>query len=54
VIASSRGGHYAGTALENALDHREAYLRAVLGCLGIIDVTIIRAEGTSMGPEARA
>jgi FMN-dependent NADH-azoreductase len=54
VIASSRGGRYAGTALENALDHQEAYLRAVLGFLGITDVTVVRAEGTGMGPEAQA
>jgi len=54
VIASSRGGRYAGTAVENALDHQEAYLRAVLGFLGVTDVTIVRAEGTAMGPEAQA
>jgi FMN-dependent NADH-azoreductase len=54
VIASSRGGRYAGTALENALDHQEAYLRTVLGFLGITDVTVVRAEGIRMGPEAQA
>ncbi|MBY0432134.1 MAG: NAD(P)H-dependent oxidoreductase, partial [Rhodospirillales bacterium] len=32
----------------------EAYLRTVLGFLGIGDVTVIRAEGVGMGPEARA
>uniref|UniRef100_UPI0018EE341E FMN-dependent NADH-azoreductase n=1 Tax=Xylophilus sp. ASV27 TaxID=2795129 RepID=UPI0018EE341E len=31
LIVSSRGGKYAGTAFEAALDHQEAYLRAVLG-----------------------
>jgi FMN-dependent NADH-azoreductase len=54
VIASSRGGLYAGTALEHALDHQEAYLRAMLGFLGMTDVTIVRSEGLGMGPEARA
>ena len=54
IIASSRGGIYAGTPLENALDHQEAFLRAVLGFVGITDVTIVRAEGVAMGPEARA
>jgi FMN-dependent NADH-azoreductase len=54
VIASSRGGLYAGTAAEKALDHQEAYLRSVLGFLGVTDVTIVRAEGTAMGPEAQA
>jgi FMN-dependent NADH-azoreductase len=52
VIASSRGGMYAGTPMEAALDHQESYLRGVLAFIGITDVTIIRAEGTSMGPEA--
>lgn len=54
IIASSRGGIYAGTPLENALDHQEAFLRAFLGFVGITDVTIVRAEGVAMGPEARA
>src|SRR5262249_23303028 len=54
VIASSRGGRYAGSAYETPLDHQEAYLRAVLGFLGITDVTIVRAEGIAMGPGAQA
>ncbi|HYG87410.1 MAG TPA: NAD(P)H-dependent oxidoreductase [Azospirillum sp.] len=54
IIASSRGGIYAGTAMENALDHQEAFLRAFLGFVGITDVTVVRAEGVAMGPEARA
>ncbi|MGQ9365111.1 FMN-dependent NADH-azoreductase [Azospirillum sp. ST 5-10] len=53
VIVSSRGGKYAGTPVEGALDHQEAFLRAVLGFFGVTDVTVIRAEGTAMGPEAR-
>jgi FMN-dependent NADH-azoreductase len=53
IIASSRGGRYAETPFETALDHQEAYLRAVLGFLGITDVTVIRAEGVAMGAEAR-
>jgi FMN-dependent NADH-azoreductase len=54
VIASARGGRYAGTAYEQAMDHQEAYLRAVFGFLGITDVEMVRAEGVAMGPEARA
>jgi FMN-dependent NADH-azoreductase len=54
VIVSSRGGLYAGTAYEQALDHQEAYLRGVLGFLGVKDVTIVRAEGLNMGPAVRA
>jgi FMN-dependent NADH-azoreductase len=52
VIASSRGGKYAGTPLEPALDHQEAYLRGVFGFVGITDLTVVRAEGTNMGPDA--
>ena len=52
VIASSRGGRYAGTPLEATVDHQEAYLRGVLGFWGITEVEIVRAEGTNMGPQA--
>jgi len=53
-VASARGGRYAGTPFETALDHQEAYLGAVLGFFGITDVTVIRAEGIALGPDARA
>lgn len=53
IIASTRGGLYAGTAYETAMDHQEAFLKAVLGFIGISDVQVIRAEGVAMGPEAR-
>jgi FMN-dependent NADH-azoreductase len=54
VIVSSRGGKYAGTPYETMLDHQEAYLRGVFGFFGITDIQVLRAEGVSMGPEARA
>ncbi|NML15671.1 FMN-dependent NADH-azoreductase [Azohydromonas caseinilytica] len=54
VIVSSRGGRYAGTPAEAALDHQEAYLRTVFGFLGITDVEVIRTEGVGLGAEARA
>ncbi|MGE0800563.1 MAG: FMN-dependent NADH-azoreductase [Lautropia sp.] len=54
IIVSSRGGQYAGTAFETAMDHQEAYLRAVFGFFGITDITVLRAEGVAMGPAARA
>ncbi|KAF1047422.1 FMN-dependent NADH-azoreductase [Xylophilus sp.] len=54
VIVSSRGGKYAGTPYEAALDHQEAYLKAVFGFFGITDVAIVRAEGITLGPDARA
>ncbi|PTX96597.1 NAD(P)H-dependent oxidoreductase [Opitutus sp. ER46] len=46
IVVSSRGGAYAQTPLE-VLDHQESYLRAVLGFLGITDITFVRAENTS-------
>jgi FMN-dependent NADH-azoreductase len=53
VIVSSRGGKYAGAAFESAMDHQEAYLRAVFSFLGITDITVVRAEGVAMGPDVR-
>jgi FMN-dependent NADH-azoreductase len=44
---------YAGTAYESALDHQEAYLKAVLNFIGITDVSFVRAEGVAMSPEKR-
>jgi FMN-dependent NADH-azoreductase len=51
VIVSSRGGVYAGTPHEAAMDHQEAYLRTILNFIGITDVTYVRAEGVAIGPE---
>lgn len=53
LIASARGGFYAGTA-NAAADFQEAYLRQALGFLGLTDVEFVRAEGIGMGPEQRA
>jgi FMN-dependent NADH-azoreductase len=53
LIISSRGGAFVGTPYEAALDHQEAYLSAVLKFLGITDLKIVRAEGLSLGPDAR-
>ena len=54
IVVSSRGGLYAATHFETALDHQEAYLRAVFGFFGIEAVEVIRAEGIALGPDARA
>lgn len=51
IIISSRGGVYSQGPMQ-AMDHQESYLKAVLGFLGITDITIIRAEGVAMGEEA--
>lgn len=54
IIASSRGGKYAGTAYEAALDHQESYLKSVFGFFGITDIEVVRAEGLAMGPDQRS
>ena len=53
IVLSSRGGLYAALPHETAMDHQEAYLRAVFGFFGVADIEIIRAEGVSLGAEAR-
>lgn len=54
ILASARGGKYAGTAYEAAMDHQEAFLKAFLAFVGITDVQVVRAEGVAMGPDAQA
>ncbi|NBV42732.1 FMN-dependent NADH-azoreductase [bacterium] len=50
IIVSSRGGVYTDT-VRAAYDFQETYLKAIFGFLGIRDISIIRAEGVSMGEE---
>jgi FMN-dependent NADH-azoreductase len=50
-IVVSRGGVYSEGAAK-ALDFQEPYLRAILGFVGITDVTFIYAEAQALGPEA--
>jgi FMN-dependent NADH-azoreductase len=54
IVASSRGGAYAGNPALAFLDHQESYLKAVFGFVGITDVRFVRAEGVAMGEAARA
>ncbi|RKR31332.1 MULTISPECIES: FMN-dependent NADH-azoreductase [Paraburkholderia] len=54
LIVSSRGGAYAGESPIAAYEHHESYLRTALGFIGLTDVTVIRAEGLSLGDEAKA
>jgi FMN-dependent NADH-azoreductase len=51
IVASSRGGIYTDGP-QKPFDFQETYLGAVFGFLGLTDVSFIRAEGVSMGPEA--
>lgn len=53
IVVSARGGAMAGTPYEAAMDHQEAYMKAVFGLLGIADVEIVRAENLARGPFAR-
>jgi FMN-dependent NADH-azoreductase len=53
IIASSRGGLYAPGTPYAANDFQEAYLRAILGFIGIEDINFVRAEGLAFGPEQR-
>ncbi|MFZ6646957.1 FMN-dependent NADH-azoreductase [Undibacterium sp. TJN25] len=52
-VFTARGGVYSqGPA--SAMDFQETYLRAVLGFLGITDITFVHSEGVGMGEEAVA
>jgi FMN-dependent NADH-azoreductase len=52
-LATSSGGFYSGESPAKVLEHSESYLKAVLGHIGLKDVTVIRAEGVNVGPEVR-
>lgn len=51
-VLVARGGLYSKGAPAAAFDFQEPYLRAVLGFLGLTDVTFVSLEGLAMGPEA--
>lgn len=51
LVASARGGVYSHGAA-SASDFQEPYIRAVLGFVGIEDVTFIHAEGLAISPES--
>ncbi len=50
LIILASGGVFSGTPY----DFEEPYLRAILGFIGITDVTFVRAEGMNLGDEAKA
>jgi FMN-dependent NADH-azoreductase len=52
-IVSSKGGFYSGDSPAKHLEHSENHLAGVLGLMGLKNVTVIRAEGIGLGPEAR-
>ena len=51
-VAASRGGLYANGGPAAPMDFQEPYLRAMLGFLGLKDVTFVYAEGQSISAEA--
>lgn len=50
-VFTSRGGIYSEGPMQD-LDFQTGYLRAVLGFLGMTDVSFVNFEGFAMGPEA--
>ena len=44
IVISTRGGSYRPGSSRAGLDFVEPYLRAVLGFIGLTDITFIRAE----------
>jgi FMN-dependent NADH-azoreductase len=53
VLFLASGGVYSEGPYK-PYDFQETYLRAILGFIGMTDVTVIRAEGLAMGPDAAA
>lgn len=51
IIASARGGIYSSGPMQ-VMDHQETYLKAILGFIGLHDVSIVRAEGVAMGEDS--
>lgn len=51
-VITGRGGSYSGESAARSLDFQEPYLRAVLGFLGLDDITFIHIEGLKISPEA--
>jgi FMN-dependent NADH-azoreductase len=52
-IVASSGGFYSGESPAKFLEHTVSYLQGVLAHIGIKDVTVFRAEGIGLGPDAR-
>ena len=52
IVVESRGGFYS-EGPGQALDAQEPHLRALLGFIGITDVTFIRAERLAISPDSR-
>jgi FMN-dependent NADH-azoreductase len=53
LIITSRGGAFSPGTPFAAYDFQEPYLRAILGFIGLIDITFIHAENLNAGDDAR-
>ncbi len=53
-IFSACGGIYPEATPAKSLDLLEPYLRAILGAIGLTDITFVRAENQSSSPKAAA
>lgn len=53
ILALARGGHYSSGSPAAGMEHQESYLRAVLGFIGIMEITTVLAEGVALGADAR-
>ncbi|WP_414578992.1 FMN-dependent NADH-azoreductase [Anabaena sp. CCY 9402-a] len=53
LIITSRGGAFSPGTPFAAYDYQEPYLRAILGFIGLIDVTFIHAENLNTGDDER-
>lgn len=51
IIVSSRGGIFS-EGPQQALDYQETYLATVLRFIGFANISIVRAEGVALGPDA--
>ena len=53
-VVTARGGVYSDGGPAGALDFQEPYLRAILGFMGIDDVTFVHLEGLKISAEVAA
>jgi len=50
-VVTGRGGFYSGDSPAKALDFQEPYLRAILGFIGITEVSFVHVEGLNISKE---
>ena len=53
-VVTARGGVYSDGGPAGSLDFQEPYLRAILGFMGIDDVTFVHLEGLKISAEVAA